>query len=217
MENFYFYSSKETKSKEVTQGSETNERNVRKAGLLNSISFFSFGCRGVAGRGARRQRGLQGVPQPVANSLNDELRFFQMTILRWVDHYFPRTIVKNGPPRLVKYGLRTALLSRRTISFSKERIDPKRLPRKLDYDFQFETFSFPERKQKKDLNRISFSSRTDDTGISFRIDERKRCRRKLDGNTIFVDHIIPLPSSPTGVIKMGRYHCAPRRKVCLSA
>lgn len=82
MENFYFYSSKETKSKEVTQGSETNERNVRKAGLLNSISFFSFGCRGVAGRGARRQRGLQGVPQPVANSLNDELRFFQMTILR---------------------------------------------------------------------------------------------------------------------------------------
>lgn len=82
MENFYFYSSKEIKSKEVTQGSETNERNVRKAGLLNSISFFSFGCRGVAGRGARRQRGLQGVPQPVANSLNDELRFFQMTILR---------------------------------------------------------------------------------------------------------------------------------------
>lgn len=176
MENFYFCSSKwKEKWKEVKQTSETSA----KQGYL--IQFpSSFGCRGVAGRGARRQRGLQGVPQPVANSLNDELRFFQMTILRWVDHSFPLTIVNNGPtsrrhfflifnPLNIVYKPRRYEQSRSRRNESIER--SKRLPRKLDYGFQFETFSFPESRRKI---LTGSRSRREQNLVS----NRERCRTK---------------------------------------
>lgn len=69
------------KWKEIKCKIDSRKKRAKRSGYL--IQFpSSFGSRGVAGRGARRQRGLQGVPQPVANSFDDELRFFQMTILR---------------------------------------------------------------------------------------------------------------------------------------
>lgn len=76
----------------------------------------------------------------------------------------------------------------------------KRLPRKLDYGFQFETFSFPESRRKI---LTGSRSRREQNLVSNGVE------RKLHGNTIFVDRITA-PPPPTGVIKMGRCHCASR-------
>lgn len=61
---------------------ETVDNRALKVSAITDSAFLSSGSRRTASRGARRERSLQGISQPLANSLNDELRVLQMTILR---------------------------------------------------------------------------------------------------------------------------------------
>lgn len=84
----------------------------------------------------------------------------------------------------------------------------KRLPRKLDYGFQFETFSFPESRRKI---LTGSRSRREQNLVS----NRERCRTKTPWKHDLRRSYNTTPPPSTGVIKMGRCHCAPRRKVRL--